>query len=146
MTTYTEYIKREIALGIASKNNKDKVKARFIELHVLTDRDKIQQVEYTTLENAMRLRFKSEQADQKAKNLLGKAESESRKIDSHAKILIGLAAIELARTHPDLNKRLLSSACAITSAPIGIIQTLLRVDGANSLDSVPKNLQAGVTD
>lgn len=136
MITYAEYLKREVALGAATKNNTDKVKARFIELQILREKNKMQQLEYNTLENAMKLRFRSEQANQKAKNLLGKAESESRKIDTHAKILIGLAAIEVSKTDQKLNEDLLSRACSMTSAPIDVITMLL---------DIQKNLPADIS-
>lgn len=135
MVTYAEYIKKEIAIGMATKNNKDKVKTRFIELYALTDKNKAQEAEYNTVANAMLLRFRSEQADQKARGLLGKAESESRKNDAHAKILIGLAAIELAQSNTELNKRLLALACAMTSAPTEVIHALLKIEGTNFSDS-----------
>lgn len=125
MITYAEHIKNEVSLLAATKSSKDKIKMRFIELDSLAEKDKIQQAEYATLENAMRLRFRSEQADQKAERLLGKAESESRKQDAHAKILIGLAAIKLAQSDVELNKNLVSYACAMTSAPAKTIRSLL---------------------
>lgn len=117
MSTYKQFLESEATLAQASKNPNSLTK-RFFELHGLpeAERGPIDRVEYETLTKVMRARWRALEADKKAKKLVARIEADHRKVDIHAKILLGIAAIELAQHDSDLQKRLLILAGGMPSA------------------------------
>lgn len=77
------------------------------------------------LESAIKTKFKATLADKKAQDFLEKSDGEKRKIDSHAKILIGIAATTLAKNDPALREKLLNDASQMQSANLDAIKNLL---------------------
>lgn len=128
--TFDEYKKNLIALTKAS-GKPDVVAKRYTELAGMQVLSPLQKKELVAIEKAIRAKWRLEGATEKARSLIGKANSEDRKAVDHAKILIGLAAIQLAENNPDLKVRLSALACAMTSAKADVINALLekkRVD------------------
>ncbi len=126
MPTYTQFLENEAKLAQAYRTP-NVLAQRFFELHALpeAERDRTDQVEYEALDKAMRTRWRALEADKKAKKLVAKAEAARRKTDAHAKILLGIAAIELAYQDSDLRSRLLTLAAAMPSANKEYLAVLL---------------------
>lgn len=133
--TFEEYKKNLIALTKASAKP-DVVPKRYAELSTMGALSTLQEKELSAIEKAIRAKWRLEQANEKARSLIGKATSEDRKAVDHAKILIGLAAIQLAENNPELKAELSHLACAMTSAKHHVINTLLENDGKNRVTSV----------
>lgn len=115
---------------------KGKLEHRFFELDDIgiDIRDRTQRVEHEVLERALRARWKMQEADAKAKNLVGKIEAENRRVDSHAKILLGVAAIRLARVNVKLREDLLTLALEMPSANKEYIKTLFDLGDLHNID------------
>jgi hypothetical protein len=126
--TYMAYLENERKLA-QSARNPDRLMKRFFELHAVPEgeRDRLSQVEYETLEKALRARWRAQQTDERAKKLLGKIEAGSRKTDAHAKILLGAAAMQLAKRDAKLRMDLLTAACAMPSANGDYLAALLEI-------------------
>jgi hypothetical protein len=133
--TFEEFLNIEKKLTVAGRG-KGKLEQRFFELGDIgiDIRDRIQRVEHEVLERALRARWKMQEADAKAKNLVGKIEAENRRVDAHAKILLGVAAIRLARVNVALREDLLTLALEMPSANKEYIETLFDVRNLNDID------------
>jgi hypothetical protein len=124
--SFDQYLQNRLKLAEAS-GKPDKIDARLVALHKVEQRDKTQQDEYDKLIKAAKARFKAGELERKAKASLDKRDEANRKADSHAKILIGVAAIELAKRHQPLQKLLVQMAGAMPSARKELINQLLGV-------------------
>jgi hypothetical protein len=133
--TFEEFLKIEKKLAVVGRG-KGKLEQRFFELDDIgiDIRDRTQRVEHEVLERALRARWKMQEADAKAKNLVGKIEAENRRVDAHAKILLGVAAIRLARVNVKLREDLLTLALEMPSANKEYIKTLFDVGNLNDID------------
>jgi hypothetical protein len=125
-TTYAQFLQNEAKLALASKTSNVLVQ-RFLQLDAIPEgnRDRIDWAEFETLTKAMRARWRASEADKKAKKLVAKIEADNRKVDVHAKILLGIAAIELARQDIQLRTKLLTLAGAMPSADNDYLAILL---------------------
>lgn len=114
---FNEFLKIEKNLAF-SVRGQSTLGRRFFEIENIAEdrRDRIQQLEYEVLEKALRAKWKMQMADAKAKTLVGKIEAEGRKNDAHAKILVGIAALRLAKVDVDLRASLFLMASEMSAA------------------------------
>lgn len=125
--TFQQHLANKLKLTAAT-SKPDKLDARLLVLHNLEKRDEAQQREYEVLLKAARAKFKAAELERKAKASLEKRDEADRKADAHAKILIGVAAIELAKKTPKLRDLLAPMAGAMPSARKDLINKLLGVE------------------
>lgn len=126
MPTYTQFLENEAKLTQASRAP-TLLAQRFFQLHAIpeAERDQPNRVEYEILDKAMRARWRALEADMKAKKLVATIEANNRKANVHAKVLLGIAAIELAHKDTDLRTKLLSLAGGMPSANKDYLAALL---------------------
>lgn len=122
--TFDQYLTNRLKLA-GAQERPDKIDARLRVLHALTQRDDAQQKEYEVLIKATRARFKAAELERKAKASLEKRDDEAHKADTHTKILIGVAAIEIARKNDALRNLLLAKTEKMPSARVDLIKQLL---------------------
>lgn len=124
--TYEQFLQNELKLASVAKIP-NAVTQRFIHLRAISQdkRDRIDQVEFEALEKVFRAKWRAQTADAKAKILLDKIEVINRRADTRAKILIGVAALQLARQDPKLGHDLLTLSSGMPSADRKILQRLL---------------------
>lgn len=123
---YIDFLRNEEKLFNAGRG-RNKLSQRFFDLLNIEKekRDRAQQIEFEMLGKAFRAKWKLQQADIKAKNFIGKLEVEDRKRDAHAKILLGVAAIKLAKIDGVMCEDLLSLATEMPSADAEYLRCLL---------------------
>lgn len=124
--SYVNFLANQAELAHSNKNP-DLLTKRFFILHAIPEeqRDNLDHIEYKALQKVMKTRWRAQQADEKARKLIGKNEADHRRKLIHAKILLGLAAIDLAEQDDDLRRSLLAKACALPSANTQYVETLL---------------------
>lgn len=137
--TFDEYLANRLKLAGAAASP-DKIDARLLELHRLEKRDGGQQRDYEVLLKATRAKFKAAELERKAKASLEKKEESDRKSDAHAKILIGMAAIELSKQNPGMKKLLARMAGAMPSARKDLIDCLLGSEPSEAADLAAKEV------
>jgi hypothetical protein len=124
--SYATFLANQAELVHSSKNP-DLLTKRFFILHAIPEeqRDNLDHIEYKALQKVMKTRWRAQQEDEKTRKLIGKHEADHRKKVIHAKILLGLAAIDLAEQDDDLRRSLFARACALPSANIQYVKELL---------------------
>lgn len=141
--TFQQYLTNKLKLT-ATASKPDKLDARLLALHQLEQRDDTQQREYEVLLKAVRAKFRLAELERKAKSSLEKRDEAERKADTHSKILIGVAAIELSRQNPGLRKMLARMAGQMPSARKDLINQLLGQEPAEALaKEAPPLFEAG---
>jgi hypothetical protein len=125
--SFEKYVEGRVKL-VKAQAKPDKIEGRFAQLHEMENRTTTQECEYKPLLAAMRARYKMELAEQKARKELGRREDADRKADSHAKILIGIAAIQIAKNDPALAAQIEQLASGMQSANRPLIREMLNTD------------------
>lgn len=136
--TFDQYLTNRLKLAAASPNP-DKIDARLLVLHQLEKRDDSQQREYEVLLKAARAKFKAAELERRARASIEKRDDAFRRADTHAKILIGMAAIELAKKTPKLRDLLSQMAGAMPSARKEMITQLLGIEASEVPAAKPKD-------
>lgn len=131
LPTYQQFLENEYKLFSVAKNP-NPVTQRFFQLRKIpaSERDRLDQAEYETLEKVFRARWRAQTADAKAKTLLNRIEADTRKADTHAKILVGVAALQLARHDLKLREDLLTLSRNMPSADHKTLARLFTVQTA----------------
>lgn len=122
--TFDQYLQHRLKLA-GAQERPDRIEARLLVLTKLPKRDAAQEKEYAVLVKAARAKFKAQELERKAKASLEKRDDEARKADTHTKILIGVAAIEIARKNDALRNLLLAKTEKMPSARVELIKQLL---------------------
>ena len=119
---------KEERLGWMQKLTKQTPDQKLIvELSAKSDLSPSENKLLTTLWSADKLKFKAREAERKTSAIFREIEQDERKRQNHAKICIGVAALQLAAENSNMTSALLKKAQRIDNVDIGAVMEILRM-------------------